>query len=112
VHLGVVDGDGVVYVAKIGGHRQVASPSRIGGRMPLHCTAIGKVLLAYSPPDLVDRVLSAGNLPRRTARTLTAPAAVSVTGPVPGFPAERYASPVKAAAAGIAATLARRATPD
>src|SRR5690349_12370514 len=52
VHLGVLEGQEVVYVAKIGGHRQVRSPSRIGGRMPLHCTAIGKALLANSPREL------------------------------------------------------------
>src|SRR5690606_27080486 len=34
VHLGVRDGDEVVYISKIGGHRQARSPSRIGGRMP------------------------------------------------------------------------------
>lgn len=40
--------------------------------MPLHCTAIGKVLLAWSPPELFTRVVG-GGLPRRTPRTLTAP---------------------------------------
>src|SRR4051794_30188170 len=72
VHLGVLDGDAVVYVGKIGGHRQAAAPSRIGGRMPLHCTAIGKALLASSPPELLSRVVAAG-LIRRTPRTVTAP---------------------------------------
>src|SRR4051794_4448430 len=45
VHLGMLDDAHVVYVAKIGGHQQAFAPSRIGGRMPLHCTAIGKALL-------------------------------------------------------------------
>lgn len=148
VHLGVRDGDSVVYVSKIGGHRQVAAPSRIGGRMPLHCTAIGKALLAFSSPDLLTRIVAVG-LPRRTPRTITAPgllrqhlarvveagvafeheesaagitcvaapvldardqpvAAISVMGPTTSFAAERHATAVKAAAAGVAATLARR----
>jgi DNA-binding IclR family transcriptional regulator len=72
VHLGVVDEDSVVYVAKIGGHRQADVPSRVGGRMPLHCTAIGKALLAWSPAELFPHVV-AGGLPRRTPRTITAP---------------------------------------
>src|SRR4051794_20921052 len=72
VHLGTADGDGVLYVAKIGGHRQAAAPSRVGGRMPLHCTAIGKALLAFSPPEHVARIVAAG-LQRQTARTVTAP---------------------------------------
>ncbi|WP_232421839.1 IclR family transcriptional regulator [Nocardioides sp. Iso805N] len=72
VHLGVTDGQAVVYVAKIGGHRQANAPSRVGGRMPLHCTAIGKVLLAHADPVDRNTVLSAP-LQRRTAHTIVAP---------------------------------------
>ena len=72
VHLGVLEGQEVVYVAKIGGHRQASAPSRIGGRMPLYCTAIGKALLAHSRPQLLADVVAAG-LTRRTPRTITAP---------------------------------------
>lgn len=72
VHLGVRDGHDVVYVAKIGGHRQARSPSRTGGRLPLYCTAIGKALLAHSSPEFQAEVL-AGPLPRRTPHTLVAP---------------------------------------
>ncbi|WP_245567529.1 IclR family transcriptional regulator [Nocardia vinacea] len=72
VHLGVLDGTEVVYLAKIGGHRQTSTPSRTGGRMPLHCTAIGKVLLAHADSELQHRVLT-GPLQRRTPRTMVAP---------------------------------------
>ncbi|MFI7524053.1 IclR family transcriptional regulator [Nocardia salmonicida] len=72
VHLGVLDGNEVVYISKIGGHRQARAPSRIGGRMPLYCTAIGKALLAYSEPETVDHIL-AGPLTRRTPRTVIGP---------------------------------------
>ncbi len=72
VHLGVRDGTEVVYVAKIGGHRQARSPSRTGGRMPMHCTALGKVLLAHADPAIRAAVLS-GPLPRRTPHTIVAP---------------------------------------
>ncbi|MGY1815693.1 IclR family transcriptional regulator [Blastococcus sp. SYSU D00820] len=72
VHLGVAEGPEVVYVAKIGGHRQASSPSRPGGRMPMHCTAIGKVLLAFGEPE-VQRAVLAGPLERRTPHTVVAP---------------------------------------
>lgn len=71
VHLGVRDGHDVVYVAKIGGHRQAHSPSRIGGRMPMHCTALGKALLAFD--DDLRREVLASPLPRRTPHTIVAP---------------------------------------
>lgn len=72
VHLGIREGIEVVYVEKIGGHRQAKSPSRIGGRMPLHCTAIGKALLAYAPPEVLTQRVAAG-LPALAPRTITAP---------------------------------------
>lgn len=148
VHLGLREGAEVVYVAKLGGHRQARSPSRIGGRQPVHATAIGKALLAWA--DESDRIaVLSGPLERRTARTITAPgrlrqqfdrvreegvafefeegtaglvcvaapvldstdrplAAISVAGPVTRFRPADHATSVRAAAAGIAATLARR----
>ncbi len=57
VHLGVRDGCDVVYAEKIHGHGGVDLPSRIGGRLPLTCTGIGKALLAFALPDVVDEVL-------------------------------------------------------
>jgi DNA-binding IclR family transcriptional regulator len=149
VHLGLREGTEVVYVAKMGGHRQARAPSRLGGRMPLHATAIGKALLAFAPDEVRAEVLGAP-LARLAPRTVTsalilrrqldeavetgvtyeaeesavglvcvgapvldshdiAIAAVSVAGPATRFQPSRHAVPVKAAAAGIAATLARRA---
>ena len=72
VHLGVREGTEVVYVAKIVGHHQAKAPSRTGGRLGLHCTAVGKALLAHAPPEVVEAVIARG-LERRTPRTLTMP---------------------------------------
>lgn len=72
VHLGVLDGHEVMYVAKIGGHRQATAPSRTGGRMPLHCTGIGKALLAHTGPEVRHEVLTSP-LRRLTPRTIVAP---------------------------------------
>lgn len=46
VHLAVLDGSDVVYLEKIGGQMVAAIPTRIGGRQPAHCTAVGKAILA------------------------------------------------------------------
>ena len=73
VHMGVMDNFDVVYVEKIYGHRVFTMPSRVGGRLPLTCTAIGKVMLAHAEPEFVDAVL-AQPLRRLTAHSMTDPA--------------------------------------
>lgn len=149
VHLGIREGTEVVYVAKVAGHKGARTPTRVGGRMPLHATALGKALLAHAPQDVWVTVLS-GPLDRLTPRTLTAPgrlrsqldqivqqgvsyeyeestmgvvcvaapvldaddrpvAALSIAGTVTRFRPEQHAASVRAAANGVAATLARRA---
>ena len=54
VHLAVLDGVDVVYLEKIAGGFGAAVPSRVGGRLPAHCTAVGKALLAFSEPSRLD----------------------------------------------------------
>jgi DNA-binding IclR family transcriptional regulator len=46
-HLAVLDGPDVVYLDKVGGRMADAIPTRVGGRQPAHCTAVGKAILAY-----------------------------------------------------------------
>ena len=75
IHLAVRDGHEVLYVEKLAGRRRVAAPSRVAGRMPLHCTATGKAILAFSPPDVQARVLES-RLARRTPFTITDPRAL------------------------------------
>jgi len=54
VHLAVLDGSDVVYLEKIGGQLVAAIPTRVGGRQPAHCTAVGKAILADNPSATVD----------------------------------------------------------
>lgn len=72
VHLAVLDGTEVIYVQKIDGRHGPKVRSRVGGRMPAYCTGVGKVLLAFGPPERIAEVLAAG-LRRRTPRTIIAP---------------------------------------
>ncbi len=64
VNLAVLDGLEALYVDKLDGHRRFRAPTRVAGRMPLHCTALGKVMMAFSEPKLVDDVIAAGLRPR------------------------------------------------
>jgi len=54
VHLAVLDGSDVVYLDKIGDRVVGALPTRVGGRQPAHCSALGKAILAYSDDAEVD----------------------------------------------------------
>lgn len=72
VHLAVRDGFDALYVEKLSGHRSVPIISRIGGRLPMHATGVGKALLAWSDEDLVDQVLCRP-LERPTPYTITEP---------------------------------------
>lgn len=65
VHLAVLDGTEVVYLDKIYGHRSIDTPTCIGARVPATCTALGKAMLAYAPPHVLELVTRDG-LPRRT----------------------------------------------
>lgn len=46
-HLAVLDGPDVVYLDKVGDASMAPIPTRVGGRQPAHCTAVGKAMLAY-----------------------------------------------------------------
>lgn len=57
VHLGVLDGWEVVYVDKMESLQILQMYSAIGRRAPVHCTALGKILLAFQPEEEVERFL-------------------------------------------------------
>jgi DNA-binding IclR family transcriptional regulator len=72
VQLAVLDGTEVVYLERISGRGAVNVITRVGGRLPLHATGVGLVLLANADPDLQEQVLAAP-LRRYTAKTMCAP---------------------------------------
>jgi DNA-binding IclR family transcriptional regulator len=71
VQLAVRDDLEVVYLDKISGHRSIRMATRVGGRAPLHCTGSGKVLLAFAPQSLVQRLILERGLAARTSRSIT-----------------------------------------
>ncbi|MFI5679354.1 IclR family transcriptional regulator [Streptomyces cellulosae] len=72
VHLVTFDPPEIVYIDKVESTQPVRMHSRIGNRQPAYCTATGKVFLAHSPDDVVDKVIAAG-MPARTPATITTP---------------------------------------
>ncbi|MFH8738210.1 MULTISPECIES: IclR family transcriptional regulator [unclassified Streptomyces] len=58
VQLGVLDGDDVLFVERLSAPGAVINYTRIAGRLPLHASSSGLVLLAHGSADLCDRVLA------------------------------------------------------
>ncbi|MEP9414042.1 IclR family transcriptional regulator [Gordonia sp. VNQ95] len=69
VHLAVRDEAKVLYVERMAGRASVPIVSTVGSRLPLHCTGVGKVLLAHAPADVIDTAM--GDLIRITPHTIT-----------------------------------------
>lgn len=72
VQLAVREGNEAVIVERLSANDAVGIVSQVGGRLPLHSSGVGKVLLAHAGANEVEEVLAAG-LPRFTARTMTDP---------------------------------------
>lgn len=71
VHLAERDEDRVLYLDRLSGLASVPVVSRLGSRLPMHATGVGKVLLAHAPDDVRERVLA--DLTRVTAYTVISP---------------------------------------
>jgi DNA-binding IclR family transcriptional regulator len=70
--LGVFDRGQVLYVEVVHSNHSLTIAARVGRHLPAHCTASGKVLLAFLPPEVVEPVLSAP-LAVYTEKTITSP---------------------------------------
>ncbi|MBU4047794.1 IclR family transcriptional regulator, partial [bacterium] len=61
----------VLYLAKEESSQTIRMISYVGKRTPLHCTALGKVLLTYLSAEERKRILGEKALPRLTENTIT-----------------------------------------
>jgi len=71
VHLGVLEEGKVLYLAKEESSQTIRMISYVGKRAPLHCTALGKVLLTYLSTEKRKKILGEKVLPRLTENTIT-----------------------------------------
>ena len=71
VNLATLEGADVVYLLSESGDRLLAPRVAVGMRLPAHCTALGKCLLAQLPADLARGALGNEPYAQRTDRTLT-----------------------------------------
>lgn len=71
VHLVVLDDGEALYLDKIEGRKAIRVVSRVGMRLPLHCSGVGKVLLASLSDDEVDAIIRLRELAPFTPNTIT-----------------------------------------
>ncbi|MBY0380520.1 MAG: IclR family transcriptional regulator [Xanthobacteraceae bacterium] len=70
-NITMLDGDRLVYLDRVESDWPLQFRLKIGSHVPLHCTASGKLFLAFASPSLRKAVFRTHPLPRHTPRTLT-----------------------------------------
>lgn len=70
--LAIFDRGQMLYVEVVHSERSLTIAARVGRHLPAHCTASGKVLLAFLPPEVVEPILN-GSLVAYTEKTITLP---------------------------------------
>jgi IclR family KDG regulon transcriptional repressor len=71
INLGVIEDEQVVYIDVLQSPSALRIAAIPGERNPLHCTALGKAMLAFLPEKEVEIVLNRQPLIRRTPKTIT-----------------------------------------
>jgi IclR family KDG regulon transcriptional repressor len=74
VNLAVLDRGEIVMVDVIETTDRVRVSVPVGSREPVHCTSLGKAMLAYLPTEAVEQFLTETGMPAHTERTITSPA--------------------------------------
>ncbi len=72
VHLAILDGVEIMYVYHLESTQALRARSDLGVRKPAHSTAEGQAILAFQPPEVIERVI-AGGLIAYTPKTITSP---------------------------------------
>ena len=70
VHLAMQEKEQAVYVQKVDGPGFIRFDTYVGKRTNLHCTAVGKVLLAYNSPESQKHYFNKIVFTRHTSRTI------------------------------------------
>lgn len=74
VNLAVLEQGKVLYLHSIDCPHALKLDLKVGSYQPVHCTALGRVLLAYQDENSIANILKKNKLPAYTAKTVTNPA--------------------------------------
>ncbi len=78
VHLGTLIDSEIIYVHKVDSRHMLGMYSKVGRRAPLHCTAIGKVLMAWEHPARRELILKSADFKRYRDKTIVDAAAFEI----------------------------------
>jgi DNA-binding IclR family transcriptional regulator len=70
-HLCILEHSHIIYLDKLEPARSVRMFSRVGASNPVNSTAVGKAILAFTPPERVEEILRKTRFERFTAKTIT-----------------------------------------
>jgi DNA-binding IclR family transcriptional regulator len=73
-HLAVLSDGQVLYVDKVESPRSLRMPSQVGRRLPVHCTGVGKALIAFLPEEVLRGLVKRRGMQAFTPNTITDPA--------------------------------------
>lgn len=73
IYLTTREGDNLLYIYAIESPRRLLARTAIGDRVPMHCTANGKAILAYLPENEVTTFIKSTRLPVFTPNTIADP---------------------------------------
>ena len=74
-HMGILERNQAVFVQKVDGPGAIKFNTYIGKRSELHCTGVGKVLLAFQPDEQIELLLSTYSFGRFTKKTISSKSA-------------------------------------
>ena len=77
VNLAVEEAGEAVYLAQAESSHMMRAFARPGARVPMHCSGVGKALLAALQAEEAERIVVARGLPKVTDRTVTDRAALA-----------------------------------
>jgi IclR family acetate operon transcriptional repressor len=72
-NLGILDGTDAVFIDQVQCREMMRTIVKLGSRVPLHASGVGKAIFAAMPDDEIEAILKVKGLPRITANTITSP---------------------------------------
>ena len=72
-NLGILDGTDAVFIDQVQCREMMRTIVKLGSRVPLHASGVGKAIFAALPDEQIDAILKVKGLPRITSNTITSP---------------------------------------